>query len=485
MELKTMKLHSLFKGLNVEIIGDYQDIQISGIALHTQDVLPGYLFISYTGKFIKEAKQNGAVAILTNCCVRLEQDVLQIIAEDFSSIMLEIINRYYPIYSNKFIKIGITGTSGKTTTSFLIQKILTSQEEHCGVIGSVGAYTRNGVIPTRLTTPDCVTVHRLLHTMKKENTSYVAMEVSSHGLDQDRVMGVDFSVAIFTNFSHEHLDYHKTMENYFFAKSKLFEELRVDGIAIVNKDDEKFENLCKKINGRMITYGLQIDADIYASNINLSLDGTSFSVEFAGEIEYIDSSLIGLFNVYNILAALGAGIACGISLQESLRRLRGYKQFFGRMERIFSDNSSSPFIFLDYAHKPHALLQVLQTLSQFQYGQLIIIFGCGGERDREKRPLMAQIAEKYADKIFITTDNPRRENPDTIIEEIMQGFTNLSKVCIDKDRRSAIRKGIKFGKKGDIVLIAGRGNETIQIFSNHTCDLQDREVIHEFLSQNL
>lgn len=485
MELKTMKLHSLFEGLNAEIIGDHQDIEIYGIALHTQDVLPGYLFISHTGKFIKEAKKNGAIAILTNCCVCLEQNVLQIIAEDFNSIMLEIINRYYPIYSNNFLKIGITGTSGKTTTSFLIQKILTSKEQHCGVIGSVGAYTRNRVIPTRLTTPDCVTVHRLLHTMKRENTSYVAMEVSSHGLDQDRVIGVDFSVAVFTNFSHEHLDYHKTMENYFLAKCKLFEELRVDGIAIINKDDKKFESLCKKINGRIITYGLQIDADIYASNINLSLNGTSFSVEFAGEIEYIDSSLIGLFNVYNILAALAAGIACGISLQESSRSLRGYKQFFGRMERIFSDNSSSPFIFLDYAHKPHALSQVLQTLSQFQYGQLIIIFGCGGERDREKRPLMAQIAEKYADKIFITTDNPRGENPDTIIEEIMQGFTNLSKVCVDKDRRSAIRKGIKFGKKGDIVLIAGRGNETIQIFSNHTCDLQDREIIHEFLSQNL
>lgn len=479
-----MKLKALFKGLNVEMMGDYQEIELYGLALHSQDILPGYLFISYTGNFIKEAMKNGAVAILTSSCVYSELDVLQIVAEDFSNVMLEIVHRYYPIDSNNFLKIGITGTSGKTTTSFLIQKILTSNERDCRVIGTMGAYTKYGVVPTRLTTPDYVTLRRLLHTMQKQNTSYVAMEVSSHGLDQGRVKGIDFSVAIFTNFSHDHLDYHKTMEHYFFAKCKLFEELGVDGIAILNKDDEKFEVLSQKINRPMITYGLQGDADIHASNVHLSLDGTSFSVEFAGEIGYIDSSLIGLFNVYNILAALGAGIACGIPLQESLRRLRGYKQSFGRMERIFSDNSSMPFIFLDYAHKPHALLQVLQTLSQFQYGKLIIVFGCGGERDRKKRPLMAQIAEKFADKIFITTDNPRGEDPDIIIEEIMQGFTNLSKVCIDKDRRSAIRKGIQFGNKGDIVLIAGRGNETIQIFSNHMYDLQDREVIHEFISQN-
>lgn len=480
-----MKLSSLFNGLNIEIIGDHEDIEINGIALHSQDVLAGYLFVSHTGKFTRVAKQNGAVAVLTNSCLCLEKDLLQIIPDDFYSIKLEIINRFYPIYSSNFLKIGITGTSGKTTTSFLIQRILTSNDEYCGVIGSVGAYTRNRVIPTRLTTPDCVTVHRLLHNMQRENVSYVAMEVSSHGLEQNRVAGVDFSIAIFTNFSHEHLDYHKTMENYFLAKCKLFEELRVGGIAIVNKDDPAFENLSKKIHGRIITYGLQIGADIYASHINLSLGGTSFSIEFAGEIGYIDSSLIGLFNVYNILAAVGAGIACGVSLQESLKRLRGYKQSFGRMERIFSNNSSIPFIFLDYAHKPDALSQVLHTLSELQDGKLIIVFGCGGERDREKRPLMAQIAEKYADKIFITTDNPRGEDPDAIIAEIMQGFTNLNKVCIEKDRRSAIQQGIKFGKRGDIVLIAGRGNETTQIFSNHTCDLQDREVIHEFLSQNL
>lgn len=480
-----MKLSLLFDGLDIEIIGNDRDIEIKGIAVHSQDVLAGYLFISHMGKFIMEAKQNGAVAVLTNQSICLETEMLQIIAPDCNSIMLEIINRLYPIYSSNFIKIGITGTSGKTTTSLLIQRILTSGEEHCGVIGSVGAHTRNGIIPTRLTTPDCVTLHRLLHCMQRENTSYVAMEVSSHGLDQNRVMGVDFSIAIFTNFSHEHLDYHKTMENYFLAKCKLFEELRVGGTAIVNKDDATFENLCKKITGRMITYGLQNSADIYASNIDLSLSGTSFSVEFAGEIGYISSSLIGLFNVYNILAALATGIACGTPLQDSLKRLRGYKQSFGRMERIPSSNSSLPFIFLDYAHKPHALSEVLQTLSQFEHGRLIVVFGCGGERDREKRPLMAQIAEKYADKIFITNDNPRGEDPDTIIAEIMQGFTNPSQVSIEKDRRSAIQKGITFGQKGDIVLIAGRGNETMQIFSNYTRDLQDREVIHEFLSQYL
>lgn len=480
-----MKLSLLFDGLDIEIIGNDRELEIKGIAMHSQDVLAGYLFISDMGKFVMEAQQNGAVAVLTNRSTCLQTDIPQIIAPDCKSIMLEIMNRLYPIYSSNFIKIGITGTSGKTTTSLLIQRILTSGEEYCGVIGSVGAHTKNGVIPTRLTTPDCVTLHRLLHCMQRENTSYVAMEVSSHGLDQNRVMGVDFSIAIFTNFSHEHLDYHKTMENYFLAKCKLFEELRVGGTAIVNKDDAIFENLCKKITGRMITYGLQSSADIYASNIDLSLSGTSFSVEFAGEIGYINSSLIGLFNVYNILAALAAGIACGIPLQDSLKRLRGYKQSFGRMERISSTNSSLPFIFLDYAHKPHALSEVLQTLSQFEHGRLIVVFGCGGERDREKRPLMAQIAEKYADKIFITNDNPRGEDPDTIIAEIMQGFTNPSQVSIEKDRKSAIQKGITLGQKGDIVLIAGRGNETTQIFSNYTRDLQDREVIHEFLSQYL
>lgn len=480
-----MKLCVLFDGLDVEILGDDHNIEISGIALHSQDVLDNYLFISNTGEFITEAKENGAIAILTNSSSIPKHDMVQIIAYDLASIMLEIISRLYPIYSNNLVKIGITGTSGKTTTSFLIQRVLTSQEELCGVIGSVGAHTRNKIIPTRLTTPDPATLHRLLYNMQRENLAFVAMEVSSHSLTQNRVAGVNFSIAVFTNFSHEHLDYHKTLDNYFLAKCKLFEELQVGGIAVINKDDAKFESLCKKITGRIITYGLQIGADIHASNIHLSLNGTSFSIEFAGEIGYINSSLIGLFNVYNILAAVGAGIACGISLEDSLLRLRGYKQSFGRMERIFSDNPMHPIIFLDYAHKPHALAQVLQTFSTFEYKQLIVVFGCGGNRDREKRPMMAQIAEQYADKIIVTTDNPRGEDPSAIIEEVIQGFTNLSKVEIEPQRRSAIQKAIRLGSQEDIVLIAGRGNESMQIFSSYEEPLQDREVIHEFLSQNL
>lgn len=480
-----MKLCVLFDGLDVKIACDDQDIEISGIALHSQDVLENYLFISDTGEFVTEAKEKGAIAILTSSSAIPKDDIVQIIAYDVGSITLEIISRLYPIYSNNLVKIGITGTSGKTTTSFLIQRVLTSPEELCGVIGSVGAHSKNKIIPTRLTTPDAATLHRLLYDMQRENLAFVAMEVSSHSLTQNRIAGVNFSIAVFTNFSHEHLDYHKTLDNYFCAKCKLFEELQVGGTAVINKDDPKFESLCKKINGRIITYGLDSEANIHASNINLSLNGTSFSIEFAGEMGYINSSLVGLFNVYNILAAVGVGIACGISVKDSLLRLRGYKQSFGRMERIFSDNPLHPTIFLDYAHKPHALAQVLQTFSEFEYNQLIVVFGCGGNRDREKRPLMAQIAEQYADKIIVTTDNPRGENPSAIIEEIIQGFTNLSKVEIELERRSAIQKAISFGKKEDIVLVAGRGNESMQIFSNYAKPLQDREVIDEFLSQNL
>lgn len=480
-----MKLSVLFEGLDVEILGKDLNREISGIALHSEDVLDNYLFISHTGEFVTKAKQNGAIAVLTNSSSIPKHDMVQIIAHDLRSIMLEIISRLYPIYSNSLIKIGITGTSGKTTTSFLIQRVLSSPEELCGVIGSVGAHSKNKIITTRLTTPDSATLHRLLYNMQKENLAFVAMEVSSHSLTQNRIAGVNFSIAVFTNFSHEHLDYHKTLDNYFLAKCKLFEELQVGGTAIINKDDAKFESLCKKITGPILTYGLYSGADIHASNIYSSLNGTSFSIEFAGEIGYINSSLIGLFNVYNILAAVGAGIACGISLQDSVLRLRGYKQSFGRMERIFSANPLHPTIFLDYAHKPHALAQVLQTLSAFEYNRLIVIFGCGGNRDREKRPVMAQIAEQYADKIIVTTDNPRDENPNAIIEEILQGFTNLNKVEVEPERTSAIQQGIRLGEKEDIVLIAGRGNESMQIFSNYEKPLQDREVIHEFLSQNL
>ena len=299
-----MKLCVLFDGLDVEIFGDDQNIEISGIALHSQDVLDNYLFISSTGEFVTQAKENGAIAILTNSSTIPKHDMVHIIACDLGSIMLEIISRLYPIYSNNLVKIGITGTSGKTTTAFLIQRVLTSPEELCGVIGSVGAHTRNKIIPTRLTTPDPATLHRLLYHMQRENLAFVAMEVSSHSLTQNRVAGVNFSIAVFTNFSHEHLDYHKTLDNYFLAKCKLFEELQVGGTAVINKDDPKFESLCKKIHGRIITYGLHSGANIHASNIDLSLNGTSFSIEFAGEIGYINSSLIGLFNVYNILAAV-------------------------------------------------------------------------------------------------------------------------------------------------------------------------------------
>jgi len=482
-----MKLKDLFKNIPIQMLGD-ENIEINGISSHSKEVEMGDLFILKQGKsftgidFLPEIIHRGARALLTESLLPLCQ-LAQIICKSIATIELLLLHRFYRLFENAPAIFGITGTCGKTTTAFLAKKIFEYKGLPCGVIGTLGAFIGQEHLPTSLTTPSLTTSHKLLAKIKQKGFPIAVMEVSSHALTQNRIEGIDFSIGVFTNFSHEHLDYHKTLENYFEAKCGLFRSLTKEATAIFNQDDSKSSLVQRVTQAHIFTYGIESKADVRASNIQLSLTTSSFTVHFQDKRVSFSIPLVGIFNVYNTLAAVSMGLVQGLDLEEIAVSLHEFSFGFGRLESITLPRKKTPYVFVDYAHKPKALQHILTTLRQWKKNRLFIVFGCGGDRDKEKRPLMASIAEAYADLVIVTNDNPRSEDPKKIITEIITGFTQENYV-IEENRYLAIKKAIALSTLEDIILIAGKGHETKQIFSNHELLFDDREVAREFLSQN-
>ena len=430
-------------------------------------------------EFIGQAIEKGASVIVAE---REEQNprATCLVVENTRTALADFAAAFYGHPGRKLKLAAVTGTNGKTTTTFLIKHICENAGLRCGLIGTVRYEIGERVLPAIRTTPESLDLQELLAQIVNAGCKAAAMEVSSHALAQDRTRGLEWNVAIFTNLTQDHLDFHGTMKSYFESKMKLFTGLgsqkkKRKPVAIVNIDDRYGEQLLDKIDKRVavITYGMGMRSDFRASNYRVESSGTSYQLDARGKSYLVRVPLIGRFNVTNSVAALAAANALGINLRDAVFSLGRSPQVPGRLELVPAKRQFQ--VFVDYAHTPDALANVLKTLRELEPHRLIAVFGCGGNRDRQKRPLMAETVDRHADYAIITSDNPRKENPNTIVAEIEKGFrsTHYEKIV---DRTQAINRAIELARPRDIVLIAGKGHENYQEFADHTIPFDDIQV---------
>ncbi len=451
-----------------------RETEVMSLEFDSRKVKQGALFVALSGEqfdghdFIRDAVKMGAVAVVTEKKMPIE--IPQVVVDNTRTTMGRLAKRFYGNFDDIHL-IGITGTNGKTTTSFIIRSILETAGMHPGLIGTI-YYIGKTRVKAERTTPESLDLFRLLSRFRKEDAKAVVMEVSSHALSLGRVNDLQFQTVIFTNLSQDHLDFHKTMDNYKAAKMRIFSLLDENGVAIFNVDDAMKRSIESMHLKNTITYGLKNRGDIWANIISDSIDGIQAQIVYKNRKYNINSCLIGDFNIYNILAAFAAGVAIGIDTDviiTGIEKLRGVK---GRVERVL-DN-----VFVDFAHTPSALENVLKSLRQYVPRKLLVVFGCGGDRDRAKRPKMGAVASQFADFIIITSDNPRSEPPEQIIEDIERGVTtNHYKVL--EDRREAIRYALAVKKENDVLLVAGKGHEEYQTIGGKNLEFSDAEVIRE------
>ncbi len=468
-------------------------VDISSLSLDSKKVKKGGLFIALPGTrthgcdYIKEAIKNGAAAILCpfDCMERLGLDVPKevplIFSKDIHECGGKVVSKFYGNVSSKLSIIGITGTNGKTTSAFLIDSILKCSGKRTAISGTIFQEIAGKREKATLTTPDLISFHSFLKKAFDAGVTYVISEVSSHALSQGRVFGVNFKSVLFTNLSHDHLDYHKTLEDYFHSKKKLFTTLNPEK-SVINIDDPFGKRLLKEAKGEIITYGLKEKADVFPISYSTDLDGIKARVSAFGINFSIKSHLIGNFNIYNILGAIGVTKGLGISNEDIAKGIKALKNVKGRLEPLFINGV---YGFVDYAHTPDALKNVLLTLKAIREKRIITIVGCGGNRDRAKRPEMGKIAAKYSDLAIITSDNPRNEDPRSIIKEMLKGvFANLKgKTRVIVRRDDAIRFASQIAQRGDIILLAGKGHEDYQIIGNERLSFDDKIHLENELSE--
>ena len=496
-----MKVGELLNKIeHISVHGSTENV-VNGLVCDSRYVRPGYLFVVIAGyqedgwKFVGSAIARGAMVIVSehsieDCCkiegcdAGARKNICFVQVADSKLALAELSSAFYGDPSQSLEMIGITGTNGKTTTAYLIDEILKSADKQPGMLTTVQYDIGQRSIPAVRTTPEAPVLHDLLSQMQKVGCRSAVMEVSSHSIVQKRIAGIDFSVAVFTNLTRDHLDYHKTMEQYFEAKAGLFRDLghgAKPAVAVINIDDKWGRKLAvdPEVTAKVLTYGIAAAADIKASDINVTPDGCSFHVDTpVGSLE-LHIKLLGRFNVSNVLAALGVGISLGLDLELVARTLSRAECVAGRLEVIRGD--SGPQVFVDYAHTDDALMNVLQTLREITNGKLFVVFGCGGDRDCSKRPAMGKVAEELADYSVLTSDNPRTENPAKIIKEIADSFNTPAKYEIIEDRKQAIIRAISLAGDNDLVLIAGKGHENFQEFGNKTVAFDDRQVVKDVI----
>ncbi len=486
MESKRITLKALFKDLQVELKGS-RDVAVTGLSSHSRSLTPGGLFIARKGRqtdgnaFIPEALRAGASAILTDFYNPFMRDVTQIIAPNPAALEPLLAERYYRFPTQKLFIVGVTGTDGKTTTAYLIQRLLSTQDKPCGMLGTVEYVTGRRRLMAGLTTPDIITSQRLFREMVDDGLSSAVMEVSSHALDQERTQTIDFNVAVLTNITRDHLDYHPTLSDYIAAKAKLFAAVDTPGKgAVINGDDPVYASFSQLKRARLLSYGMRKDVDLHGALLERDLEGMTMRLTFQGKVRKLRAPLIGAFNGYNLLAAVGVALIKGVPWTKIQERVASLPPIPGRLERI---RSSAPFaLFVDFAHTPEALRAVLQELRPLCQRQLTVLFGAGGDRDQGKRREMGQVAEAHADRVVVTSDNPRSEDPRGIIEAICAGLRFKDKALIEIDRKKAIEKALQRSGAGDIVLLAGRGHEPMQTWGKTSIPFDDRVVARDILS---
>jgi UDP-N-acetylmuramoyl-L-alanyl-D-glutamate--2,6-diaminopimelate ligase len=490
-----MKLENLISDIDIlETSGD-TGIDITGLSYDSRRTRPGHIFFAVAGEhadghsFIPKAVENGAASVVYEkpgdyLNAAIGKKVTRICVKDSREALALASGNFYGRPSASLSVIGITGTNGKTTTSYLIKAILEEWGWKTGLIGTIQYMIGDTIFDAVHTTPEAPEFQALLHEMLNSGCRYVVTEVSSHALAQKRVDGTIFRAALFTNLTRDHLDYHKTMEDYFSAKKRLFEELlETGGVSVLNYDDPWCKRLILQTRGRVFTYGLEDGAELRATAVRESFSGLEFGVTLHGkEICRIESALMGTPNVYNILAASGLLFSIGAPWETITEGIRKALPARGRFERVGAGQDFLAIV--DYAHTPDALERLICTARGISTGKVITVFGCGGDRDRGKRPEMGLVATRFSDIVIITSDNPRSESPETIISEIEEGAVRKNYI-IEPDRTSAIRKAVSSAEKGDIVLIAGKGHESYQEIKGKKYAFSDREVLEEAIKQQL
>jgi UDP-N-acetylmuramoyl-L-alanyl-D-glutamate--2,6-diaminopimelate ligase len=487
-----MKLKKLLKDVHNAQVKGSKDVEITGVCLNSNLVSPGNLFIAKRGhnddgtRYIPQAIAAGASAVLTDIYDPSLKDVVQVIHSDPSKAGAFIAACFHDFPSQDLYMVGITGTNGKTTSSFLVKHLLDRLNLPCGLIGTIEYIVGEQRYHATRTTPDAASNQKMLREMVSKGCHAAVMEVTSHALDQERVDHIDFDAALFTNLTLDHLDYHQTMDHYAAAKNKLFRSMNSSKekrlldkkicpkVAIVNRDSPWCERMLEGCQVPIITYGIHFPADLQASNILLTSTGTVLDLHFNGKSETLKIPLIGRFNVYNALGAIAVGLSRGEPLSKIVSIMSSSPSVSGRLEPV--PNHLGLNIYVDFAHSPDALINVLETLQELKKGRLITVFGCGGDRDRTKRPKMAEAVESYSDLAIVTSDNPRSEDPMSICEEIIRGFKNKNCYMVEIDRALAIQKAISMANPEDIILLAGKGHEPYQIFAHKTVEFDDRKV---------
>jgi UDP-N-acetylmuramoyl-L-alanyl-D-glutamate--2,6-diaminopimelate ligase len=487
-----MQLADLIRRLRTITIDGPVNREIGGISYDSRRVGPGDLFVAMRGErfdghlFIEEAVEKGAAAVVGER-VGLSHRATRVVVQDSREALAQLASFFYGEPARKLTMIGVTGTNGKTTTTFLIKHILERANRPTGLIGTVQYEIGRRVIPANRTTPESLDLQELLRHCLDAGCRNVVIEVSSHALSQNRANEIGFDVGVFTNLTRDHLDFHQGMKNYFEAKTRLFENLRVNEkksrSAVVNIDDPYGQQLIARFGKDIpiLTYGMGVRADFRASNFKVELSGTSYQLDAKEKSYLVRLPLIGRFNIYNSLAALAAAYATGIDLRTSVAALAKAPQIPGRLEAVSAKRQFQ--VFVDYAHTDDALTNVLKTCRDLNPNRLIVVFGCGGNRDKSKRALMGSAADQLADYTIITSDNPRKEDPAAILRDIEEGFSrrNYEKIL---DRKKAIARAIELAKPRDIVLIAGKGHEKTQEFGDYTVPFDDVEVAVRALEQN-
>lgn len=464
------------------------ELTIRNLVTNHLHVRCGDLFICLKGatvdghQFARAAVQKGAVAIIAERFIKVSVPVIYV--DSTHKVLPKLVNEFYQYPSQNFTLFGVTGTNGKTTVSYLLNDIFSLYNHHTGLIGTIEIKINNKNMPSQLTTPDPATLQKIMAKMVEHKVDTVFMEVSSHALSLGRIHGCDFDVAIFTNLTQDHLDFHQTMENYLHAKSLLFSQLgsslKRQKYVVLNLDDPASEFLMTVTAQPVLTYSCKKHAHVIAKDIEITTTYTKFLlVTPVGEV-VIRSPLIGMFNVSNMLAAATAAIAKDVPLPVIKSALENVENVPGRFEVIEPKDKIT--VIVDYAHTPDSLKNVLQTIQSFAIGKISLVVGTGGDRDRKKRPLMGEVAVQYADEVTFTSDNPRTEDPEQILKDMVNNL-QASNYTIEIDRKKAIHRAIQFAEQDDVILIAGKGHETYQEIHGVKYDFDDRKIAKEALNK--
>jgi UDP-N-acetylmuramoyl-L-alanyl-D-glutamate--2,6-diaminopimelate ligase len=486
-----MELTKILNGIKtIQVIGEVQRKDVAGIFYDSRKVQKNSIFVAIKGyktdghKFILDALNRGAIAVVIEDKNSVPDEIFahqqkaKIVVKNSRIALAELSNILYKEPSKKLKLIGITGTNGKTTTSYYIKNILETSGAQVGLIGTIANYIGNEKVYTEMTTPESVELNHLLYNMYQKHCSYAVMEVSSHSLALNRVYGLNFSSAVFTNITSDHLDFHHTFENYLNAKKILFDILPQSAFGVYNSDDKNSLTLIKNSQAKTFSYGTASNADFSFYNIKYDLNGTSFNLIYEGKDYSVSTSLIGEFNAYNACAAFATTVLFGIKEDVSIEGIKTTKHVPGRFEVIGNDKK----VIIDYSHTADSLEKALLVLHKIINGNnpIYTVFGCGGDRDKTKRPVMGKIAADLSDKVIVTSDNPRTENPNVIIKDIEKGITKKNYQII-QDREEAIRYTIYNSEPNAVILIAGKGHENYQEINGVRKHFSDKETAEKYL----